>query len=658
MEPPVSTPQTSMPLTASGSPVFNKYGMFGLSLAVVLGFVAGWWCHPSATASQTRKDLGASQTKLHVPGQSGAETRPGGGQVAEAFEVALAAPAFYRQRLLLSQAVANLDRATVVAALDQELARGPACRQTVLMALLSRFAELDPPAAAVRAASLFDPDKPQESFASMLAALGPWLAQDRQGAEKWWSGLPQGPLRGMVTAALLEQLTDADPKEALRLVLQSDHVDPRTTPLDKMFTRLTELDPRAASKAAQALPNEQASRGALERVAATWAARNPAEAYAWFKAAPDLPSLVRTRTLMSVYQSWSKADPAAAGSFLLARGAGSGNSEEARQTSQVGAEVIGASWAQKDPQAALAWMGQLPNEYREGALKGIMETWGKNDPRGVAMYAATVADSGAANRYLEPALTSWSKSDPVAVRDWVQTLPTGDVRKSSASRLAREWSSQDPQAALSFLVAEKNDTSVYLLNKWMGIDPDKAVGWSQGLPPSPERDQAMATVISELGRSDPARAQSLYNQVSEAGKPTAAQYLVENWGVKDPQGASAWLAALPEGTARDQATASLAKSWGFQNVQGACDWLTTQPAGPVRDTAVSQMVSYVGDGRHEVASAIPLAERIQDPGTRTNALEAIARAWLKKDATAANGWIMQTPDFSAKQRAKLTAPGG
>lgn len=642
----------------SSLPISGKSAGLSLGFAVGLGFLAGWWCHSPGTVSPAEGKWGITQPGPRPPEKNAAQTRSAAGGVAGAFDAALAVPALYRQRLLLGQAVADLDRAGVVAALDQEIARGSARRPTVLMVLFSRLAELDAPAAAVRAAGLFDPDQPEESFASVRAALGPWLAQDRTGAEKWWSGLPPGPLRGLVTAALLEQLTDADPKEALRLVLQSGHVNPRTTPLDKLFTRLAELDPRAASQAAQDLPNEQAARGALERVAATWAARDPAGAYAWFQAAPNLSKLVRVRTLMSVYQAWSKADPAAAGAFLLAQGTGADTSEGAQLTTRAGVEVIGASWAQRDPSAALAWMGQLPTEYRDGALKGIMATWGKNDPRGVAMYAASATDSGAVNRYLEPALTTWAQADPAAVRDWVQTLPAGDVRKSSASRLAREWSNQDPQAALNFLVSEKNDLSTYLLSKWMDTDPDKAVGWSQGLPPSPERDHALSTIVSSLGRSDPSRAQTLYTQISAGGQPAAAQYLMDAWGARDPQGASAWLAGLPEGAARDEATASLAKSWGFQNVQGACDWLTAQPASPVRDTAVSQMVSYVGDGHHEVAAAIPLAEGIQDPGTRTNALETIARAWLKKDAAAANAWILQTPDFSAKQRAKLTAPGG
>ena len=104
---------------------------------------------------------------------------------------------------------------------------------------------------------------------------------------------------------------------------------------------------------------------------------------------------------------------------------------------------------------------------------------------------------------------------------------------------------------------------------------------------------------------------------------------IAKWAEIDPRAASAWVAQMPEGIARDYASMNLISNWSRYQSQAAADWIRSLQDGHQRDVAIEEFVrsNAVRDG----AAAWDLAMTVTDQGKRIFVQSLAMGAWAEQE---------------------------
>ncbi len=549
----------------------------------------------------------------------------------------------YQRRLRLAQAVEGLDRAGVVAALENERAHIPVsgtARTLPTEALLARFAELDPPGAVFWLVQAYPVDDIESEWLDVT--LDTWVARDANAALAWGRSLPAGSLRENVNSELLEQMVALDPAGTAQRIATLGDKD--LTSVSTLFTRLAERDLTAACAQAAQLPARQMS-GAVEGIIQAWAQHQPADAYAWI--AQIAPGAVRDAATEQLYNTWGEQDPAAAAAFLLAHGG--------PDTGKY-VDNLAETWAKRDLATARAWSEHLPPQLRSKAMSQVVSAWTESDPRGATEYAMTLPGKQRASE-VSTTVGQWAKQDMAAASAWMQKQPAGSVRRSALQAVCGVWADQDPRACLDWLSGQTGDDSVkqqrtQTLATWAASAPEEVWQWSQALPDVKRRGEAEAAALTALAENDPAQAGARLAQLPKDDQADAATEVGSKWVETDPAAASRWAGGLAEGDARTNAMRSVASSWAEYDAKSAAAWLTGQPTGEAKDAGIEAVVT-AGPDDMEPTALMKLAQTIHDPDTRTSALAVAASNWLSEDRPKAQAWITNSRAFTEEQRTRL-----
>ncbi len=605
-------------------------------------FALGWFCRPSEKLPPVVR----SAPSMAAP----AATVPAFESHSDAvrtFDDAVTAPdTDYQRRLHLAAAVASLDRAEVVAALEREHARDPveySDRVLPTEALLARFAELDPAGAVAWLVQTFPRAKIEEAWRDVT--LSAWIAQDRQAAVAWVNGLPPGPLRDEFTFALLGKLASVD----LALAIQqcAGVRGGFGYNFSSVFATLAAKDLGTAREQALQLPRANAS-GAVTGVMQFWAARQPAEAYTWAAQLP--PGELREGAIREIYSVWADKSPAEAAAFLTAH------------DGMILHEVAGnlaATWAQKDLAAARAWSEGLPASVRAQAQGSVINVWAESDPRGATEYVAARSAADQTD-WLPGIVQSWAGTDRTAALAWAENSAPAAVRGEALQSVCNNWLQEDPRACLEYVLghpAEKElrEQTFSSSAGWAAQDPDGMWQWCQGVSDPKARGDLEAHALEGLATMDPVRASGMLGQLPPENQTEAASTVAQQWAQTDPAAAARWATALPVGEAQKGASSSVTTTWASFDAPGAAAWVDAQPAGESRDESISALVSNL-PMHLDPAVAVRLARSVQNPDTRSTVLTQMATAWLGQDRPAATAWITQSPDFTPDVRQELLTP--
>jgi hypothetical protein len=270
--------------------------------------------------------------------------------------------------------------------------------------------------------------------------------------------------------------------------------------------------------------------------------------------------------------------------------------------------------------------------------------------------------------------------------------------------LLQKWTQLDSKGALAFVESRDREErwigANAVLRTWTRLDPTAAIAWAQTngkeLTPSeagptggaPQGNFALASVISQLARSDIDRALSVaatqtYDSRSRT-LDTLASELLSQRGI---DAARAALDALPVGAFRDGLSLNLAGKFASADPVGTAQWVLALPAGDTRSRALAEVVSewakvdptaagnfvaklpadsetdrsresYAnGVVQKDPAGAMAWANAITDQDRRLRTVESVARSWMRTDEPAAKAWIAQSllPD---EVKARIQSPPG
>ena len=252
----------------------------------------------------------------------------------------------------------------------------------------------------------------------------------------------------------------------------------------------------------------------------------------------------------------------------LARALATTNPRERART--VGEQM--QSWIARDPEAALAFVRQLPpGNERSQSLLMLLDTLGRTNPdRALALAAELVGTRDERSFY-----------------------------SSLFDRLARENISAAIPRLAAAPAGEAHDNALRALtDAWVRLDPAAARAWAETLPLSADRSLALEIIFLDLAPRDPLHAIELA-QKSLAGPAldrvvlSALQTLTKT----DPRGASELVSLLPPGELQTQAAMDVARAFGIQNPMAAVAWVKTLPAGNTQILALNNVLArwYVSD---------------------------------------------------------------
>ena len=330
----------------------------------------------------------------------------------------------------------------------------PAAELALADRALRRGAVLENPLAAVELARATKQSEPKTEEAEYLLDLA--VKQAGAMGPGTLRQLATEPMEGWMLGRLLPRLAEADPGLAVDLALQShargDEVKP-LVPLEFTDSLLLAQtgDPLAVVFGALATRDLSA---ALERVA-------------------EVPGPARGKVNTAIAQQWAQRDPGAALTWLGQRPLEERmnlrpplNNPNPVKSPDTMAQLLG-DWVETDPAAAQAWAAALPpgSFERMEAHMTLAQQFARRGDARQALAAATEAGAKTADpEMLGQAAAGWALRDPQAAANWVTTLPTGPAQSRAVAAVVESWSMSDPTGVQAWLAefppGEARDLSI------------------------------------------------------------------------------------------------------------------------------------------------------------------------------------------------------
>ena len=435
-----------------------------------------------------------------------------------------------------------------LAGIAEECLNDPDGHQSVLLAVVSRWLELDAPAAAT---FVFQPLPLADRVIKLAAAK--LATQPLQTAKNLLNLLTKEEQLGQAKRTYLAVLGRHQPAMAFRLERGDPaFADCAGSPWDKSapsaLSAWAAQDSAAALAALRSVPVSEWRAADVYTLTRELASSNPAEAFRFLQTLPPVPGVDHTlgSPAVDLFAKWSETDAAAASEALI---------EYLHGTES---HVVGATWlsgksgpdqmisyvfgalAQRDLSAACRNAQCIPQQHgREIAFKAI----GREAPDVDALVAlARSLPSDAARHTLldqaglrflandQEAAVRWfatlteadldwhtadsvrelaaarEKESPEAAVEWAQSLPAGEPRNEATVRVMGEWLEADPEKAKRFVLGKKNPAHrqhliSMLAAAWVtSIFGNRAEGaeWVRTLSPD-DRAVACRAVLSQRG---------------------------------------------------------------------------------------------------------------------------------------------------------------
>ena len=305
---------------------------------------------------------------------------------AAAFDAAAALADTQLRDRVESAVVSEWMRADRDAALDRVLTLPPSSHREAIAAALNTLAQTDPEAALASLVDLNDRILIQRHSSRMAWR---WVTYEPQAAYDWAFAQASSEMPSELIHPVMYTIALSSPEDALSLASRLDDALQRTSAFKSVFATWAQTDVRAAARWLDASPNPPVD--AAAEIIPAYAKLDPEEAFDWLmsqdaiqyghvdqlisEAAKESPR--RARLLVDripdgpgkesaasrLVTAWIKVDPHTAVEEIPRLGL---TTTEVLYTNAFG------TWCQSNPDAATAFLGQVPAASRDSAIMGII----------------------------------------------------------------------------------------------------------------------------------------------------------------------------------------------------------------------------------------------------------------------------------------------
>lgn len=320
-------------------------------------------------------------------------------------------------------------------------------REEACMAIAKGWALVDPAAASQWVQSL--PDSHQRLLA-LQAIYSSWAASDVRNACAAAGLLSEPDLRSKLYTEIGTQWAKSDADAALAW-MRSLPANEGNEAFRSVLLYLSKSSPAEAMNRAMALQTEGASE-TVSFLLQQWSARDATAAVQWVKTLPAGPQ--RDAALADLIPAWAAAHPEAAANEVLAAANMEGRAEMLN--------VVAASWAKKDPAAAMTWAlkSQDAEAMNAGVIQSIITQWTAHGTDAVASWLDTLPQSG----FRDDAIAAFARNiggeHPQTALAWANTITESTRRSEVLEGIALRWLELDESAARPALAALDLPTDV------------------------------------------------------------------------------------------------------------------------------------------------------------------------------------------------------
>ncbi len=471
----------------------------------------------------------------------------------------------------------------------------------------------------------------------------------------WSQEIPLGQDRSFFMADLLRRLARQDLAAALEYAGGLQQAGPRESALIDVVSEWMRHDVDAALAWVREQPNDQVRSRSLQSAIWQISATDPARAA---ELAGELDPLQGDLQMGTIYRQWAALEPevAAEESGRLPPGQG-------RMLAQ---NSVAAAWAERDIDAALAWIKSLePGHQNDTMLSAAIISYGtrQKDPRRALELAMQEGSPRVARSVLSGVSYQLAGEDLEETLEWVQTLSDEGLRDQAVQTLGWNLSNQDPQRAVELADRLSSGTArssyvVSTVSQWSRRDPQKAAAYVEGMPEGELRTSAIDGLVANWAYNDPQKAAEFAERNCRGEQMgRVAGVLVSNWAYKDPEAAADWLGRNVSDV-QPYAAGSLISSWLASGREGSREkvesWVDSLPTGDVRDNAVLTLGGTMT--REDPQAAWEWMEQIENEELRESALSGIVNNWMLQDEQAAREWIDQADLSDDFKRQLLREP--
>lgn len=293
----------------------------------------------------------------------------------------------------------------------------------------------------------------------------------------------------------------------------------------------------------------------------------------------DFRSLGLVEERMSEYgmllHAWGQLDPVGALGYAMEHT----GSPFARQT-------ILASWASKDPDAAIAFArenhkGDEANPLMVGVIRGLAP----NDlPRATELLQSLPysRERGEALQTMLPFVMDGGVDQALT---WTNSIADSQLKSGAISFIMSDLSESQPkEAAERLAVLEDNTAVLRVANDVAGslarADLEHAIVWSESLQPD-VRAEAVQGIVSHYASQDPrAAAQWLDTLAGTTNLDSAIQTFASTAQHSDPQLAAEWIGRIQDERGREKMYHGVLHRWWGSDPAGAEQWIHSAPDLP------------------------------------------------------------------------------
>ena len=375
--------------------------------------------------------------------------------------------------------------------------------------------------------------RPEDEFVARFLTGGKISSADMQAAIKEMSEVNDPLLRQKMLAALLENLTADNAKDAF-LALRENRSG-------GSFGRGGDNELRLLANAW----------GRIDGVGAMAALKEIAEASEGNdrRGGRGGPGGLASE-MMGALSGWATVDGAAATAYL----------ETIEDDRQKGCAGLGVSQGLlvNGVDEAMAFVQGLPKEGGNnraqemymGMIAGEMLEQGDDAAKS---WVDSVADPDLKSGALTRVTMELMQDDREATAEWLVKYGDDDAAARAVGRLADSWSREDPEAVLEWAdqLSGKTKAEAYeeAMETWAREDPTAAGEYLGNLAASPERDSATEAYATRISREDPVAAMEWAGTIAnEEMRQDTVVEVAQDWYRSDKAAAEAWIASsgLPE----------------------------------------------------------------------------------------------------------------
>ena len=325
-----------------------------------------------------------------------------------------------------------------------------------------------------------------------------------------------------------------DPAEAFERMLAGNGIQ-RQNGLSTALFRWAESDPAAATQRILEMP-EGRERQMLLSVVVSSVARNDAfKAYEFLNATIGenlqlesqvigqmmqqdavrglsyLDDFVRKNgnrhSITSAISNWAQKDLQAAIDYI--------DNLPAQLRPEMGMQLV-HTYLRKDPASAIEWVRESGSPEMESMLFAILP---QTNPQLAEKFLIEEGESAFSSQLLQGLASARMAQSREGALAWLQDYEDHPGYDDAMKNLMFQISHEDPQAASAMVdefVEDENYQHVFsqIAARWVRFDEDEAVDWVTSLPDGAGRDNALQSLAFHYARSDPDLALTIAGQLS------------------------------------------------------------------------------------------------------------------------------------------------